>query len=106
MNLNALDARLRKAEDEAARLRGEVPDLEGERERLRLIVPAQRHVLAMLEAEAAKPYSERGQGISPESTRRRMCGDEALASQLAEQRERLAVDEGRLAELEGRAQPE
>lgn len=99
MNLNALDARLRKAEDEAARLRGEVPDLEATRAKLTLFVQAQRAVLAWYEIEAAKPYSQRGSGISPEATRQRMWGDETVARQLAKDRERLAADEARLAEL-------
>lgn len=102
MNLNALRDRLEKAEEEAARLRSNAPDLQGERELIRRIVSAQRWALTMLEADAAKPYSERGRGISPEASRLRMCGDDALASQLSKQRERLAVLERKLQELDSR----
>lgn len=101
MKLNAFRERLDKAEDEAAQLRGEVPDTEAARAKLALIVQAQRAVLEWHEGEAAKPYSQRGIGVSPEAARLRMWGDEAVARQVAEGRERLEANEARLAELSG-----
>lgn len=63
MNLNALDARLRKAEDEAARLRGEVPATAREAEERRMTAVAELSAAGCVAAACGHDIQETAKGL-------------------------------------------